>query len=73
MGLSVSKKVGNAVVRNRSKRIMKEAFRASEYKEMGIDVLVIVSPFFYKKNTDKIEASSKLRKSFLHLLSQIKL
>jgi len=71
LGIAVSKKVGNAVVRNKTKRIIREAFRSSEYKEKGIDILVIVSPFFYKKNTDPVEASTKLKKSFLHLFSQI--
>ncbi len=41
LGLSVSKKVGNAVVRNKWKRIIREAFRKQQHDiPRGLDIVV---------------------------------
>lgn len=50
MGISVSKKVGNAVKRNRIKRKIREAFRISGKKNNSLDFLVTVSTRNFKKN-----------------------
>lgn len=42
IGISVSKKVGNSVVRHRLTRLVREAYRLSEEKYMkGLDIIVI--------------------------------
>lgn len=40
LGIAASKKFGNAVARNKFKRKSREAFRRSEFKESGFDILV---------------------------------
>ena len=63
LGITVSGKVGNAVVRNRIKRLVREFFRRHrEELPAGLDVLVIA-----KKNPTDISFSrigSELERSF---------
>lgn len=43
IGLSVPKKIGRAHDRNRIKRLLREFFRQSPYKFLGVDLLIVVS------------------------------
>jgi ribonuclease P protein component len=44
LGLAISKKVGNAVVRNRVKRVVREAFRLRKEAFAGYELVVIGRP-----------------------------
>ena len=44
IGISVSRKVGKAYLRNKIKRILRENFRNSPLKFKGLDLLIILNP-----------------------------
>lgn len=71
VGFAISKKVGNAVRRNRIKRILKEIFRLSAVKEQGKDMVIVISPKFLKSFESLEAAESRLRRDFAFILSKI--
>ena len=68
LGISVSKKVGNSVVRHRTKRLIREAYRLGEESfPAGLDFVVIARPAAAGKSFFEIQDA------LLHLLKKAKL
>ena len=71
VGMSISRKVGKACLRNRLKRIFREYFRNSKLKYLGIDAHLSVYPDLYKKTPQKKLAEQKYRESLKFLFEQL--
>lgn len=58
VGISVSKKVGNSVIRHRIKRLIKESYRLHEDMfNSGLDIVVIARATAKDKNYEAIESA----------------
>lgn len=63
IGISVSKKVGNSVVRHRITRLIRESYRLSEDSFLsGLDIVVVARVGAREKNYSEIESA------LLHLM-----
>ncbi len=63
IGISVSKKVGNSVIRHRITRLIRESYRLSEDSFLsGLDIVVVARVGAREKNFSEIESA------LLHLM-----
>lgn len=65
LGITTGKKIGNAVMRNRARRIIKAAYRLNETKfPIGFDIVFVARPAIDGKKSTDIEKfiSSRLLK-----------
>ena len=65
LAMSVSKKIGNAVVRNRQKRLIKQAFNVFKDETLAFDIFVIA------RNNSTTLLYKEVEENIYHLLQKV--
>jgi len=69
LGISVSKKVGNSVVRHRLTRLIREGYRLQENMfNSGLDIVVIA-----RVGANTVEKCAQIQNAMLHLAGHLKI
>jgi ribonuclease P protein component len=62
LGLTVGRRVGGAVARNRAKRLLRECFRRNKPpRELSLDVVVVAKNSIAGRGLDEVEAEFRRR------------
>ncbi len=69
IGFSVSKKVGNSVIRHRITRLLRESYRLNKEKLVsGYDIVIVARPQAKDKNFQEIESAYMMLLKLHHLI-----